>query len=492
MEKLGKLLNSSSWQGLLAITDVWATRFMLLAFFMLAFGSAAQAPTEAVNVQAGLAAQGQQEYWRAEVFFQQAALLAPDDYLPPLYLARLHLLEHQDDLAQSELETAQSLKPDDADIWLTLGDVARDQGKQQEAEQAWLQATRLTPAAAALQAHERLGLLYEQQGRWQDAEAQFAALPESDTLAQYQLGVLRLARGDRADARQAFEAVLNQAGEDNQRNAARRFLQAIAQWNGSARSELLVGFAYIQNKLPAFAAAPLKQAIAQAPNDASAHAYLSWVYLQSGSASQAQQEALQAARLDPRSSFARYVLSLLAFADGSYNSAINNLEQALATDPRDPVLWATRGSFAEQLGNFSTAEQALRQAVDNAEGDPQYSLLLANFYANHQIGLSEGTALAAAQEAVALAPTNGLAYDALGRIEQAMNAYSAAMTAFMQAANFAPTNASIHVHLGNIEASLGYLRSAELNLHKAIVLDFNGPTARQARQLLQELPSLGV
>ncbi|HEU5366942.1 MAG TPA: hypothetical protein VFU69_00695, partial [Ktedonobacterales bacterium] len=115
-----------------------------------------------------------------------------------------------------------------------------------------------------------------------------------------------------------------------------------------------------------------------------------------------------------------------------------------------------------------------------------------NFYADHQIGLSEGTALAAAQEAVALAPTNGLAYDALGRIEQAMNAYSAAMNAFIQAANFAPTNALIHVHLGNIEASLGYLRSAELNLHKAIVLDFNGPTARQARQLLQELPSLGV
>ncbi|HEY7358187.1 MAG TPA: tetratricopeptide repeat protein [Ktedonobacterales bacterium] len=491
MEKLRKFLNISSWQEFLATTDVWATRFMLLAFFVLAFGSAAQAPTEATNLQAGLAAQGQQEYWRAESFFEQAALLAPDDYQPSLDLARLHLLEHQDNLARSELATAQRLQPDNADIWLALGDVAQDQGNPQEAEQSWLQATHLNPAAA-MQAHERLGLLYEQQGRLQDAEVQFAALPGGDTLAQYQLGVLRLERGDRAAARQAFEAALNQTSGNTQRNAARSFLQAIDQWNGSAQSDRFVGLTYIENHLPAFAAASLKQAIALAPNDANAHAYLSWVYLQSNAASQAQQEALQAVKLDPRNSFARYVLSLLALADGSYSSAINNLEQALATDPRDPVLWATRASIAEQLGDAVTAEQALRQAATNAGSDPQYSLLLATFYADHQIGLSDETALAAAQEAVALAPTNGLAYDVLGRIEQAMNDFSAALNAFLQAANFAPTNASIHVHLGNLQASLGYLRSAELNLHKAIVLDFNGPTARQAQQLLQGLPALGV
>jgi tetratricopeptide (TPR) repeat protein len=492
VEKLRKLLKTSSWQELLATTDIWATRIMLLAFFVLAFGSAAQAPTEATNLQAGLAAEGQQEYWRAESFFQQAALLAPDDYQPALYLARLHLLEHQDDLARSELETARSLKPDHADIWLTLGDVAQDQGNQQDAEQAWLQAARLDPAAAAMQARERLGLLYEQQGRLQDAEVQFAALPASNTLAQYQLGVLRLARGDRAAARLAFEAALNQTNDDDRRNAARRFLQAIDQWNGSARSETSVGFAYIQNNLPAFAAAPLKQAIALDPNDASAHAYLGWVYLRGGAASQAQQEALQAVKLDPGNSFAYYVLSLLAFADGNYSSATNDLDQALANDPHDPALWATRGSMAEQLSDFATAEQALRQAVDNAGGDPRYSLLLATFYANHQIGLDQETALAAAQEAVALAPTNGLAYDVLGRVEQEMKAYTAAMSAFLQAANFAPTNAAIHLHLGNIEASLGYLRSAELNLRKAIVLDFNGPIAHQAQQLLQKLPALGV
>src|SRR6185437_226227 len=119
MEKLLKLLNNPALQELLATTDVWAPRFVLLALLLLIGGIATQTPTEAQNLQAGLAAQGQQEYWRAETFFEQAALIAPDDYQPSLDLARLHLLEHQDDLAQSELATANSLKAGAADIWLT-------------------------------------------------------------------------------------------------------------------------------------------------------------------------------------------------------------------------------------------------------------------------------------------------------------------------------------------------------------------------------------
>ncbi|HEY7347277.1 MAG TPA: tetratricopeptide repeat protein [Ktedonobacterales bacterium] len=492
MKNLLKLLKTPAWQERLAMTDVWATRFTLIALVLLAFGSAAQAPTEETILQAGLAAQGQQEYWRAESFFQQAALIAPDDFQPLLDLARLHLLEHRDALVQSELETARTLANDNADIWLTLGDVAQDQGHLQDAEHAWLQAARLNPVAAQVRARQRLGLFYEQQGRWQDAETQFAALPGSDALAQYHLGVLRLARGDRAGARQAFEAALEQTDDGAWRDAAQQFLQVIDQWNGSAASEKLVGFAYIKNNFPGLATAPLKQAVALAPKDAAAHAYLGWTYLQAGSSGQARQEENRAVALDPGNSFASYTLSLLDLADGRYSSAIHDLEQGLSADPRNPALWATRGAIAEQLRDLPGAELALRQAAANAGGDPRFSLLLANFYVNHQIGLDQGTALAAARLAIVLDPTNGLAYDTLGRIQQAVRAYPDAMSAFIQAANLAPTNAALHMHLGTVQATLGYLRSAELNLRKAIVLDFNGPVGRQAQQALQALSPLGI
>lgn len=492
MEKLLKLVKTPAWQERLAITDVWATRFFLLAFLLLVGGMATQTPTAAVYLQAGLAAQSQQEYWRAEAFFHKAALLAPDDYRPPLNLARLHLLEHQDDLAQSELETALKLKADHADIWLTQGDVAQDRGDEQAAERAWLQATRLHPAAGAMQARERLGLLYEQQGRWQEAEAQFASLPGSNALAQYHLGALRLERGDHSGARQALEAVLNQASDESMLKAARRFLQALDQWDGSAQSEKRLGYAYMKNNLPALAKAPLQRAIALAPQDADARAYLGWVYLRSGSTSQAEQAANQALTLEPGNSFACYVLSLLDFADGRYSSADADLGRALSGDPHNPVYWATRGAIAERLNDLVFAERALRQAADDAAGDPQFSLLLATFYANHQMGLDNGEALSAAKQAVTLNPTNGLAYDALGRIQQGLKDFPAALSAFIQAVNLAPTNAALHIHLGSTQATLGYLRSAELNLRKAIVLDLNGPLARQAQELLQALPSWDI
>ncbi len=492
MEKRLKFLNTSSWQELLAITDVWAPRFVLLTLLLLIGGVAVQTPTEADSLQAGLTAQAQQEYWRAEAFFEQAALIAPSDYQPSLDLARLHLLEHQDDLAQSELVTANQLEANNADIWLTMGDVAQDEGQAQDAERAWLQATHLAPTAAQMQAHERLGLLYEQQGRWQAAEAQFAALPDSDALAQYYLGALRLARGNRSGALQAFRATINQTRDSSQRRAAQQFLQAIRQWNGSAQSEEIIGLAYIQNYLPALAAGPLEQAVSLAPRDANAHAYLGWVYLSDGAASQAQQEEQVALTLEPANSFASYTLSQIDLAQGDYTHATTELETALKNDPLNPAIWAAFGTLDEALNDPVDAEHAFQQATENAGDDPRYSLLLANFDAAEQIGLNDGTALEAAQEAVALNPTNGTAYDDLGRIQQDMKDFPAAMNALMQAVNFAPTNAVFHAQLGDIQAVLGYLRSAELNLHKAIVLDLNGPTARQAQQLLQELPAMDI
>jgi tetratricopeptide (TPR) repeat protein len=491
MKKLRKFLKTPALQEVLAITDVWAPRFVLFALLLLIGGVATQTPTEAQYLQAGLAAQGQQEYWRAEMFFEQAALIAPDDYQPSLDLARLHLLERQDDLAQSELLTANTLEANNADIWLAMGDVSRDQGNLVAAERAWLQATHFTPTSAQMQAHERLGLLYTQQGRWQTAEAQLTFLPTSDTLAQYYLGALRLERGDRSGASQAFTATINQTQDDTQRSAAQRFLQAIIQWNGGARSNDQVGYAYIQSDLPALAAAPLKQAISLAPRDASAHAYLGWVYQSLGADTLAQQEEHLALSLAPGNAFAYYTLSQLDLANVNYTNAITDLGLALISEPQNPVFWAALGNIDEALNDPASAERSFQQAAENAGGDPQYSLLLARFYARYQLGLEHDVALGAAQRAIVLNPTNGAAYEALGRIQQGMKDIPDAMNAFLQAVNFAPTNAVFHAELGNIQAEQGYLSSAELNLQKAIVLDLNSSTARQAQQILQKLPVLG-
>src|SRR5690348_8776291 len=106
MQKLLKQMTSASWNDWLDKSEVWLTRFLITAILLLIIGMAAQAPSAEVDLQAGLAAQGQQEYWRAEDLFQQAALLSPHDFHPLLDLARLHRLQRRYDLAQSELDMA--------------------------------------------------------------------------------------------------------------------------------------------------------------------------------------------------------------------------------------------------------------------------------------------------------------------------------------------------------------------------------------------------
>lgn len=492
MQKLLKRLNSMPWEDWLDRSEVWLTRFTLTAMLFLVIGMAAQAPSEEDMLQAGLATQGQQEYWRSEAFFQQAVTLSPHDFRPLLDLARLHQLEQRYDLAQSELDMARNLQPANADIWLTLGDLAQAQGQQNSAEQDWLQATRLAPPAAQMQAHERLGLIYERQQRFANAEAHFAALPESSALAQYHLGALLLARGARSQARQAFQTVFYETDDADLRASAQAFLRALDQWDGSERSQTLIGFTYLGNNLPWLAEAPLQRSIALDPKDANAHAYLGWVERSLGNSDQAVAQERLAVQVDPGNSFANYTFCMLDLDAGHYTAAINDLETALTSDPLNPLLWATRGQIAEQLDDLPFAQTAFQHAVENAGGDPQFALLLASFYAVHQRGIADGTALQAAQEAVSLAPSNALAYDLLGRIQQQLHDLQGAMQSFAQAVALDPTSASIRLHLATIEAIQNDLRSSELNLSKVIVLDYNGPLAHQAGQLLQQLPPLAL
>jgi Tfp pilus assembly protein PilF len=464
-------------------------RFILLGL-LLYVGALAQTPSAATLLQAGLNAQSTQEYWRAESFFQQAAILAPTDFRPPLDVGRLHLLERKDDLAESELQAALALQHDNADIWLALGQLAQVEGHLNVAEQDWLQATHFAPTAAANQAQQQLGLLYEKQKRFAQAEAHFARIASSDALATYHLGALRLERGDLSGARQAFQATLAQRTQAALHAPARLFLEAIAQWDNSAASWRQIGLDYLQNDLAPLAEAPLRQALALAPGDALAQASLAWAEFQQGEMDQARTTIQQALTLEPGNSFANFVLSQIALADGYYQTASDALDRALGSDPQNPVLWAARAQLADQLHDPAFAQTAYQHAAQFAKGDPQFDLLLVSYYLRRGLALTSD-ALQSAEEATRLAPTNGQAFDLLGQVQQARSQLDSALTSYERASLLDPTDAAIHLHLGQLQAALGDLRAAELNLRKAVVLDTEGNILRQAQAALQRLPPIG-
>ncbi len=473
----------------LALVELWMTRFILLGL-LLYIGALAQTPSAATLLQAGLNAQSTQEYWRAESFFQQAAVLAPYDFRPLLDVGRLHLLERKDDLAESELQAALALQHDNADIWLALGQLAQVEGRLSVAEQDWLQATHFSPAAAANQAELQLGLLYESQKRFAQAEAHFARIAASDVLATYHLGALRLESGDLSGARAAFQATLTQGTQVALHTPARLFLDAIAQWDNSAASWKQVGLAYLHYDLAPLAEAPLRQAVALAPRDALAQAALAWAEFQQGAMDQARSTIHQALTLEPDNSFANFVLSQIALADGYYQTASDALGRALLSDPQNPVLWAARAQLADQLHDPAYALTAYQHAAQYANGDPQFDLLLVSFYLKRGLALNND-ALQSAEQATRLAPTNGQAFDLLGQVQQARSQLESALASYEQATLLAPTDAAIHLHLGQLQAALGDLRAAELNLRKAAVLDTEGNILRLAQAALQRLPQPG-
>jgi tetratricopeptide (TPR) repeat protein len=473
----------------LPIVELWMIRFILLGL-LLYTGALAQTPSADTLLQAGLNAQSSQEYWRAEAFFQQAAVLAPYDFRPMLDVGRLHLLERKNDLAESELEAALALAHENADIWISLGQLAQVEGHLNVAEQDWLKATHFAPAGAASQAEFQLGLLYEGQKRFTQAEAHFARIAPGDALATYHLGALHLVRGDLSGARQALQATLAQTTLAALHAPARRFLNAIEHWDGSAASWKQVGLTCLQSDLAALAEAALHQAIALAPDDALTQASLAWAELQQGETDQARTAVHQALKLEPGNSFANFVLSQLALVDGYYQTASDALDRALLSDPQNPVLWAARAQLADQLHDPAYALAAYQHAAEYANGDPQFDLLLVSFYLKRGLALNDA-ALRSAEQATQLAPTNGQAFDLLGQVQEARSQLDDALTSYEQAALLAPTDAAIHLHLGQLQAALGDLRAAELNLRKAIVLDTEGKILRLAQAALQHLPPLG-
>lgn len=485
LHRLKQLIESES----LAIVELWMIRFILLGL-LLFFGALAQTPSVDTLLQAGFNAENTQEYWRAEAFFQEAEAVAPHDLRPLLAVARLHLLERKDDLVTSELDAALALERDNADIWLSLGQLAQVQGHADVAEQDWLKATRLAPASAAAQAEQQLGLLYERQQRFAQAESHFARLAPADALATYHLGALRLERGDLSGARAALQATLAQNAQAGLRAPARLLLDVVTRWNGSAASWKQLGLVYLQNNLTTLAEAPLRQAALLSPGDASAQAALAWTELQLGKTDTARAALQQALNLEPGNSFANFVLSQLALEEGQYQTASDALGRALLSDPQNPVLWAARAQLADQLHDPANAEVAYQHAVAYAGGDPQFDLLLVSFYLKHgQAGNPD--ALRSAEQATRLDPTSGQAFDLLGQVQEALSHLNDALAAYARAALLDPTNAAIHLHLGQLQASLGSLRAAELNLRKAVVLDTGGRIVRLAEAALQGLPNLG-
>ena len=218
----------------------------------------------------------------------------------------------KDEEALPHLEASLKAAPQEPAVLFALGRVYARRGDARA--EALAEQLRGVPEGRALW-HQLRGLLLQQENRHDQALAAFeAAAALNDALPQLDvnMGVSRLARGDHAGARQAFENALKRSGRDGAAHAYLAWLdeqderlvdaqqhaeRAVAIETDLAEAQGLLGRILLKQGQTAGAVDHLERAVAAAPQNASWRFLLAQAYQRSGNAKAAAREFAEARRL---------------------------------------------------------------------------------------------------------------------------------------------------------------------------------------------------
>jgi len=389
------------------------------------------------------------------------------------------------DTAIADLTIAAKLGGWTPDLHIAIGDAYSGKNDLKTALTEWEAAlpNRLNDADLL----NRLARGYEALGKYPEASAalrSLVALQPQNAVARYRFGLV-LSVIDPASAPQHLALA---AGMDPSvgpfASSLNKAVEAGLKANDKAYTYGVVGYALISLREYPLAKAALLRAIEERPNFADAYAYLGLAEDELGNdGTYAYTRALD---MKPDLPLANYLIGLHYRRLGKSDEAIKSLTKAFALDNSNAAAAAELGSTYTDMADLPNAETWYRQAVRVAPDDATFWLLLAEFYANHELKL-ESDALQSAQKAVELAPDSAEAYDTLGYIQYQNDSQKDAEANLLKAKDLDPKRASTFFHLGLLYLDSNRSEEAKQNLEKATSLDAGGPIAEQAFKALARL-----
>lgn len=238
-------------------------------------------------------------------------------------------------------------------------------------------------------------------------------------------------------------------------------------------------------KQPEKALARVNQQIGIRPQNSGFLDILAQLQMQSKNLDQAAATAEKAMHLSPGDNEAVALYTQIAEMRGQAASAVATWRQWVNAHPNDASALARLGALEEANGQKAQAEADYKKAI---ELDPRQSLAANNLaYLMLQNGENTDVALSLAQSARQLMPNSPYAADTLAWAYYYKGTYGFARDLLEDAVKVQPGDATLQYHLGMVYSKLKDKTNAAAHLKKAISLQPNSPTAKDAQAALGTL-----
>src|SRR5690242_7434672 len=401
---------------------------------------------------------------KAEAAYRKAMELDPSELSHQRGLGQTLLAEEKYSEALKVYQKLSDVMPDDSDVYLRIAQIYRELHQLDKAEENLVKARQYAPGSLEVMYNE--GMLYESQGRYDDAirvltdavtgiKGQAASMPSrrrSLSILFQQLGQLYREVQNYQAAIYTFEE-LGHLGDEEDRRARMMLMDTYRAAKDLPRA-LQTG----------------KEAMAKYPADPSIRTSHALLLGENGQTDDAV-KILRAQLHGDTNDRETYLNIAQVYERGRRYKEAEEAARAAEVLPGQPreneMVWFLLGAIYERQKFFDKAEEEFKKVLavnpKNAPVLNYYGYMLGD------LGIRLDEAEALVQKALKEDPYNGAYLDSLGWIYFKENKFSASESALRKAVERERHDATIHSHLGDLYAKLGRGDLAAAEWEKSLV-----------------------
>jgi len=384
----------------------------------------------------------------AQLSFQNASSLQPEDYRWHYFLAVLYRLAGEWSLVKESLATVLAMQPQDVASLIRLGEARLELGELEAAAQSYQMVIDLAPTLAS--GYAGRGRVEYGRGDYDRAIADLSRaleLQPDATSLNHRLGMAYRQAGDLDQARSYLSR--NSGGYLEFPDPLLRDLSALIR---STQVNFNTGILEARQGNFDEAIRRFRLALEDQPDDALAAYNLALALLKKGERQKGIESLQHSLEIDPDLRNAHFNLAMLLAEDGQWDQVVDHLIEARRIDPEDRVAHLELATAVSKTGRTEEAITELRLLLEMHPRDPEALLNLGLLLAEQRRQDEAVDTFARLVEVGGDPQIQSAAHGQLGILMEAKGATVAALAEYQAAVDLAPTSVQARVALA---AALG-------------------------------------